>query len=305
MGQRKSLLARAGKWRAVEGDKAEGAIVLTTSIVLAASRQVYSTISTPPALKPTDWLRSRTRRDMYISLGVPINLDELVEPSSSASSSRLPPLQIQLDDVGAPHSATSTNGGGVSAGHSGGSASANGGGGGGGVDKNRERERAMEKRREDLGLGRPPDVDLKRLDEVCKLSEDQLTLLPLPSLQSLRRELETFTTQTSTLLTHHLTLRESLQSDSETYNGLIADLVAGAASRIGGGGSGGSGKKAERSSSIRMKDKRSTFGGSPTTAVGRKFGSGGGGINGTGTPTSAGSTPRSQSPAPGSAGWRR
>lgn len=126
---------------------------------------------------------------------------------------------------------------------------------------------------------------------------DQLSLLPLPSLQSLRRELETFTAQTSTLLTHHLTLRESLQSDSETYNGLIADLVAGAASRIGGGGQ--SGKKAERSNSVRASAKRSTFGGAtPTSAsTGNRFGTPPGGT--------AVSSPRSGSPAPGSAGWRR
>jgi len=44
------------------------------------------------------------------------------------------------------------------------------------------------------------------------------------------------TTSTSSLLTHHLTLRESYQADSEMYNSMIKELVTGAASRIGGGG---------------------------------------------------------------------
>ncbi|CAO1634779.1 unnamed protein product [Sympodiomycopsis kandeliae] len=272
-----------------------------------SSRQIHSILSTRPPLKPTDWLRSRTRRDMYISLGVPINLDELMETSSSSSSSstsRLPPLNIKLEDDhrrGGPNSApaqdSSLRSGSTSSGTR--SASSNGAGaeanGEREKSKERERERAMEKRRENLGLSRPPDVDFKRVEEVCNLTEDQLTLLPLPSLEALQRELTSLTTQTSTLLTHHLTLRESLQSDSETYHGLIADLVAGAASRIGGNG------KAERSNTLKMKEKRSTFGGSSSNSL-RRFA--------TPPPSSntATSTPRSQSPAPSasaSSGWRR
>lgn len=71
---------------------------------------------------------------------------------------------------------------------------------------------------------------------------DQLSLLPLPSLQAHLSEMESLAISISHLLTHHLTLREALQADSEMYNGLIKDLVAGAANRIGGGGK-GDGKK--------------------------------------------------------------
>lgn len=55
---------------------------------------------------------------------------------------------------------------------------------------------------------------------------------------------------TSLLLTHHLTLREAHAADAEMYNGLIRDLVAGAATRFGPGGSGGAAAKDRRHTSM-------------------------------------------------------
>lgn len=52
-----------------------------------------------------------------------------------------------------------------------------------------------------------------------------LTLQPLSNLEHHLAELRTQTASASTLLTHLLQVRESLQQDSETYNGLIAELV--------------------------------------------------------------------------------
>jgi hypothetical protein len=41
------------------------------------SRELYAQLITPPELKPLDWKRSRVRREQLISLGVPVNLDEV------------------------------------------------------------------------------------------------------------------------------------------------------------------------------------------------------------------------------------
>lgn len=62
---------------------------------------------------------------------------------------------------------------------------------------------------------------------------DQLTLLALPALRDIARELDLLTRQASALLTHHLSQREAHNADAEMYNGLIRDLVTGAANRIG------------------------------------------------------------------------
>ncbi|PWN18490.1 hypothetical protein BCV69DRAFT_301286 [Microstroma glucosiphilum] len=265
-------------------------------LVGESSRQIYADLVNPPPLKPVDWLRSRTRRDLHISLGVPINLDEIMYLDSSTSSSspggssrRLPPLAINLNNGsdraprGGPDSAalkapirqdstSSSSSAGVGATNGAGQTQASGP-----RSQSRDqgrKERIAEKRREDLGLGPLPEVDMQRVEQVSNLSEDQLSLLTLPSLRSLSQELSHLITSTSLLLTHHLTLRESLQADSEMYNGLIKDLVTGAASRIG-DSKGGGAKVVSRQSS------------------GRRFGPAGAAVGGAG---SGRNSPRPASP---------
>jgi hypothetical protein len=54
---------------------------------------------------------------------------------------------------------------------------------------------------------------------------DQLSLLPLASLETCLSDLCTQTQNTSALLTYLLQVRDALQQDSETYNRLIGELV--------------------------------------------------------------------------------
>ena len=42
-----------------------------------SSRDAYAQLTTAPILKPLDWTRSRVRREHLISMGVPVNLDEV------------------------------------------------------------------------------------------------------------------------------------------------------------------------------------------------------------------------------------
>jgi len=48
---------------------------------LMSSRDAYAQLTTAPILKPLDWTRSRVRREHLISMGVPVNLDEVRFPS--------------------------------------------------------------------------------------------------------------------------------------------------------------------------------------------------------------------------------
>ncbi|CAO1615187.1 unnamed protein product [Jaminaea pallidilutea] len=220
-------------------------------LVGESSRQIYSGLSKQSSLQPVDWLRSRTRKDLHISLGVPINLDEIMpgHTSGSGSGSKLPPLALNLgsngDAEGRPSSAPPSEGtsgrrqlllagsAGTSSGGPSRSSSMRSNSNRGDSFEASRKQKIMEKRMEDLGLGPKPEVDLKRVDEVCGLTEDQISLIPLPGLRALSAELTSLTESTSALLTHSLALRESLQADSEMYNGLIKDLVRGATSTLG------------------------------------------------------------------------
>lgn len=96
-----------------------------------------------------------------------------------------------------------------------------------------------------LGLGPKPQLDEPRIGELLALKPgaylfrvmliftyinagrviDQLSLLPLASLEAYLSELRTQTQNTSALLTYVLQTKDALQQDSETYNKLIGELV--------------------------------------------------------------------------------
>jgi hypothetical protein len=56
-------------------------------------------------------------------------------------------------------------------------------------------------------------------------SLDNLKLQPLPVLERHLNDMKMQTANVSALLTHLLQTRDALQQDSETYNGLIAELI--------------------------------------------------------------------------------
>ncbi|GAC74548.1 hypothetical protein PANT_12c00022 [Moesziomyces antarcticus T-34] len=232
-------------------------------LVSGGSREMWTELSSVPSVKPIDWVRSKTRRDYLISMGVPVNLDEIHSSfdSQSGRSGQLPPLQLKYDSgrsgEGLQRSSSlklaGTAAGSAVAQRSASTSNSPRDGSSPALGTSTNRERMAERRREELGLGPAPQVDLRRAEELVKKTEDQLTLLSLPALQAMVRELNTLTTSTSSLLTHHLTLRESFQADSEMYNAMIKELVTGAATRFSGAGAGtGSGGRGDMRRSTTM-----------------------------------------------------
>jgi len=52
-------------------------LMRSSNLLLVRSRKLLTTLSTVPPLKPLDWRRSRIRREHLISMGIPVNLDEV------------------------------------------------------------------------------------------------------------------------------------------------------------------------------------------------------------------------------------
>ena len=73
---------------------------------------------------------------------------------------------------------------------------------------------------------------------------ESLTMQPLANLERYLADIRMQTADTSSLLTYLLQIRDSLQLDSEMYNGLIAEMV-GEAQKL------KSGKPSSRTASIR------------------------------------------------------
>lgn len=57
------------------------------------SASLWSQLVAPPPLAPPDWIRSRTRRLFLVSLGVPVDLDEIL-PASKQKKLVLPSLNL-------------------------------------------------------------------------------------------------------------------------------------------------------------------------------------------------------------------
>ncbi|WFC95678.1 hypothetical protein MBRA1_002331 [Malassezia brasiliensis] len=189
-------------------------------LVSDASRAFFRELQTPVpiASTPLDWRRSATRRRHLISLGIPVNLDEVQQPA--ASRAVLPPLQLHVEPAKSS---------GPAAGRASDSASP-----AAGTESPAEGAAPAEgwgaRRRREVG-GEPPQVSMERVEELVAIGEDQLTLKALPELRALAREMRTLSKQMSDLLAHHLMVREAFHADAEVYNAMIRDLVAGASTK--------------------------------------------------------------------------
>jgi len=76
-------------------------------LVSPESRDLYNMLfHSPPPTKPPNWTRSRIRQQHLISLGIPVNLDEVLP---HANGKPLPPLQITTRPMSAPPGARNSS----------------------------------------------------------------------------------------------------------------------------------------------------------------------------------------------------
>ncbi|EIW72963.1 hypothetical protein TREMEDRAFT_59121 [Tremella mesenterica DSM 1558] len=175
----------------------------------SSTRDIYAQLTTPPMLKPLDWTRSRVRREHLISMGVPVNLDEV----DSHRLSSLPPLRITTN----PNLHTIPSNG-------------NGNGNGNYKGKNRESRDVsplgngrpgstttpFTTGRDGHGFGQRPEMDMIRAEKLCGIEEDALSIMSLSNLKNLQNELVNITSQASSTLAWLLQLRDSQIQDSAT-----------------------------------------------------------------------------------------
>jgi hypothetical protein len=191
------------------------------------SQDLYNLlIQSPPPTKPPNWTRSRIRRQHFISLGIPINLDEVLP---HANGRPLPPLQITTRPMSAPPGSRQTpiNSRPPSTSNS-----------RSGSPMPSANTRAQIPRAQ---FGPKPPLDEGKVIELIGLescglcyftnrlaltqSSAAMSLQPLAVLERHLTEIRAQTASTSNLLTYLLQTRDALQQDAETYNGLIAELV--------------------------------------------------------------------------------
>ncbi|KAF9478152.1 hypothetical protein BDN70DRAFT_880306 [Pholiota conissans] len=180
-------------------------------LVTSGSREMYKMLlQTPPPTKPPNWTRSRIRRQHLIALGIPVNLDEVLP---RANVKPLPTLEIHTRPMSAPPGGRNQN--------------LNGNNAGGSNTRQNSRTGTPQPGQQGVygHLGPKPELDTNKINKLLQLSHESLTMQPLASLERYLAEIKMQTANTSNLLTHLLQARDALQQDSETYNGLIAEMV--------------------------------------------------------------------------------
>ncbi|KAI5119512.1 hypothetical protein M0805_002448 [Coniferiporia weirii] len=192
---------------------------LNQTLVTPGSRSLYTSLfqSPSPNLQPPNWTRSRIRRRHLVSLGIPVNLDEILP---HANGKPLPALHITTRPLSAPPGPRAlsrmsspppaSTGGSRPASRS-------------GTPKPSPLVQASSYAQ--LGLGPRPEINEPEINQMLGMGPDTLTLLPLPTLEAHLTRIRSLTASTSELLAHLLQQRDALQQDSETYNKLIAELV--------------------------------------------------------------------------------
>lgn len=122
------------------------------------SREMYKMLlKTPPPTKPPNWIRSRIRRQHLITLGIPVNLDEVLP---RATSKPLPMLEIHTRPMSAPptpHTGSFSNGVGPNVNHP-------------------SRAGTQKPGAQATHLGPKPEVDMTRINKLLQMNTGALNI---------------------------------------------------------------------------------------------------------------------------------
>ncbi|OOF96024.1 hypothetical protein ASPCADRAFT_207369 [Aspergillus carbonarius ITEM 5010] len=180
------------------------------------SLSLWSQLVAPPPLQPQNWVKSRIRRLFLVSLGVPVDLDEIL-PASKQKKLILP--SVNLDDT-RPSSAPPTA-------HSRSqslAAKRDSTQSGPGSPGPQQQARTRTSRRREPSP--PPELDLPAVHRLCATTDAALDGLTDGELRGHVQELETATLQASSVLEYWLKRLDGLVSEKEAFEGVIENLVS-------------------------------------------------------------------------------
>ncbi|KAF2813140.1 uncharacterized protein BDZ99DRAFT_381482 [Mytilinidion resinicola] len=184
---------------------------VSSNILSERSLSLWSQLVAPPPLQPPNWVRSRIRRLFLVSLGVPVDLDEIL-PASKQKKLILPSINIPGDRSPRPSSDERSNGA-ITRLKQGNTSSAS-------VDSSASK--AERKRR---GPPPPPQLDISSTTMLCSTTEAALSNFTDDELRSHVQRL-TELKQTGIEVVAYWTKRlESALGDKEAFEGVIENLV--------------------------------------------------------------------------------
>lgn len=183
----------------------------STSVFLAdRSLSLWSQLVAPPPLQPPNWVRSRIRRLFLVSLGVPVDLDEIL-PASKQKKLILPSTHVRSRSQSPPNGRR--QGSRARLKHDNESSTS--------VDKPHSTKTSRKKK----GTLAAPEIDLQAAKLLCATTDAALSNMTDDELHAHVRLLEELTVRASEVLEYWLKKRDSALGDQEAFEGVIENLV--------------------------------------------------------------------------------
>ena len=173
------------------------------------SLSLWSQLVAPPPLQPPNWVRSRIRRLFLVSLGVPVDLDEIL-PASKQKKLILPSIHLRSRSQSPPEGRR--QGSRVRLKQNNASSAS--------ID-----QPSSGKSRRRKGPTGPPELDLQATKILCATTVAALSNMTDSELQAHIKKLEVATMRASEVLEYLLKRRDSALGDKEAFEGVIENLV--------------------------------------------------------------------------------
>lgn len=177
------------------------------------SRALWKQLITPPPLQPPNWTKSRIRRLFLISLGVPVDLDEILPPSKQKKLI-LPDMHLESSTR---RSESDRNVGSVSRLKAKAVNDSNAS-----VDSTQSTSKSKRRQR---GPPPPPDLDLGAVKRLCATTDAKIDGFTDDEMREHIQELEDRMEKTRELLEYWLKRRDGKMKEKEAFEGVIENLV--------------------------------------------------------------------------------
>ncbi|KAI9892928.1 MAG: hypothetical protein M1814_000812 [Vezdaea aestivalis] len=182
----------------------DGSVFLTER-----SASLWAQLVAAPPVQSPNWLRSRIRRLFLVSLGVPVDLDEVL-PASKQKKLVLPSARIGSSQSPRPSSDGQPSGSLARLKRSNGSSSSVG-------------SRSKSKQRKSPAVA--PQLDKAVVSDLCSYGSDKVQRLSDEELADYVRNLEEQKRQAGIVLEYWLKQKDTALGDKEAFEGVIENLV--------------------------------------------------------------------------------
>lgn len=186
---------------------AENSVFLTPR-----SASLWDQLVAPPPLQPPNWIRSRIRRLFLVSLGVPVDLDEIL-PASKQKKLILPSMNLNPPS-GSPRNSTDSRLSRLKQGEGNASSTS--------VDS-QGKQRSESRRRK--GPPPAPQLDLVSARQLCTITNEALNGLTIEELKAHVKKLEEMQVTANEVLEYWTKRTDEKLGDREAFEGVIENLV--------------------------------------------------------------------------------